>query len=156
MYAVDRVVTVRGDISAPCHLPAPLPAGVDGKKLVAELSRVALIAPKQADKTSAVGSSALCGALNKKGSFASSVRDLTKKLKTRVVFHTIPKDGKFRVYSLYTGVITRGSLLALGNLKLDISGYNAMLFPEQKYEIKASLRASSDGKVFVDRIFITK
>ena len=85
MYAVDRVVTVRGDISAPCHLPAPLPAGVDGTKLVAELSRIALIAPKKVDSVSAVGSSALCGALNKKGTFGAAVRDLTKKLKTRAV-----------------------------------------------------------------------
>ena len=156
MYAVDRVVTVRGDISAPCHLPAPLPAGVDGTKLVAELSRIALIAPKKVDSVSAVGSSALCGALNKKGTFGAAVRDLTKKLKTRAVFHKIPRDGKYRVYNIYSGIITRGSLLALGDLKLNISAYNAMLFPEQKYEIKASLAASADGKVFVDRIFITK
>ena len=156
MYAVDRVVTVRGDISAPCHLPAPLPADVDRKKLVAELSRIALIAQKQADKNSAVGSSAPCGVLNKKGLFAAGVRDLTKKIKTKAVFHKIPRDGKYRVYTVYSGIITRGSLLVLGDVKLDISGYNAMLFPEQKYEIKASLAASSDGKVSVDRVFISK
>ena len=156
MYAVDRVVTVRGDISAPCHLPAPLPAGVDGTKLVAELSRIALIASKKVDRNSAVGSSALCGVLNKKGSFGTAVRDLTKKLKTKVAFHKIPKDGKYRVYTVYSGIITRGSLLVLGDLKFDISGYNAMLFPEQKYEIKASFAASTDGKVTVDRIFIIK
>jgi hypothetical protein len=94
--------------------------------------------------------------LSKKDLFAAGVRDLTKKLKTTVVFHKIPRDEKYRVYTVYTGVITRSSLLVLGNLKLNISGYNAMLFPEQKYEIKASLAASPEGKVSVDRIFISK
>ena len=154
MYAVDRVVTVRGDISKGCPMPAALPAEIDKTKFVAELSQLALCAEKVVDKTSPVRSAVKAGVLNKAGQFWTTFRDSTGKLRARAKMLTIPKDNKYHILSAYNGIFTRGSLSILGNLTLDIASYWTMLEPDKKYEIKVSVKADSNGRVFIDRVFI--
>ena len=154
VYAVDRVVTVRGDISKGCPMAAPLPAEIDKTKFVAEFSQIALCAEKIVDNTSAVRCAAKAGSLNKAGQLWTTFRDSTGKFRARAKMLTIPKDGKYHIISAYSGVFTRGSLSILGNIRLDIASYCAMLEPDKKYEIKVSAKADSKGQVFIDRVFI--
>jgi hypothetical protein len=154
MYAVDRVVTVRGDISKGSPMPADLPAEIDKTKFVAELTQLALCAEKVVDKTSPVRSAVKAGVLNKAGQLWTTFRDSTGKLRARAKMLTIPKDNKYHILSAYNGIFTRGSLSILGNLKLDIASYCTMLEPDKKYEIKVSVKADSNGRVFIDRVFI--
>ena len=153
LYAVDRVVTVRGDISKDCPLPAALPAGIDRTKLVAEISRIALCHDKVFDQASAVRCAAKV-TLNKAGKLWCAIRDSSKKIPARAVFLQVPQDGKYHIRTVYSGIFTRGSLLILGNVRIDLASYNAMVSPNQKYEVKVSLKALKNGQAFIDRIFI--
>ena len=155
-YSVDRVVTVRGDISRNCPLPAALPEGIDGKKLVAEISQIALTSPKVLDNTSAVRCAAPAGVLNNSGKLWCALRDSSGKRKAQAVMLAVPRDGKYHVKTLASTIFTRGSHLLLGKIKVDLAGYNAMLKPDQGYEIKVSVKAEKNGNVLIDRIFISE
>ena len=135
-------------------MPAPLPAEIDKTKFVAEFSQIALCAEKIVDNSSAVRCAAKAGVLNKAGQLWTTFRDSTGKFRARAKMLTIPKDGKYHIISAYNGVFTRGSLSILGNIRLDIASYCAMLEPDKKYEIKVSAKADSKGQVFIDRVFI--
>ena len=154
VYAVDRVVVLRGDISPVCHPAAALPAGINGSKLVAELSKIALCADKVIDKSSAVGCAVKAGKLNAKGQLWTAVRDISGKTPAKAAMLPIPKDGKYRLYTVHNGIFTRGSLLLAGGLRVNLADYHAMLEPDKKYEVRISAKADKNGMTFIDRVFI--
>ena len=92
--------------------------------------------------------------LNVKGQLWTVLRDQTKKISPTAKMLNIPKNGKYNIYSVYTGLITRDCTLHLGKFRINLGNYNAMVEPGKKYEIKASIKAAKDGAVFIDRLFI--
>ena len=79
---------------------------------------------------------------------------MSGKTPARAAMLPIPKDGKYRLYTVHNGIFTRGSLLLAGNLRVNLADYNAMLEPDKKYEVKISAKADNNGMTFIDRVFI--
>ena len=153
-YAVDRVVVVRGDLSRNCPGTYPLPAGVDKKRVIADLAGTALYGKKIIDKTAASGCAVSGGALNKAGKTRIFFYDNTKKHKNVSRLIDLPKGGKYQLISLRKGVLTENCQLKVGRHVIELGNYFELAKPDRNFEIVVSLRADKNGKVLMDRVFL--
>ena len=153
-YAVDRVVVVRGDLSRNCPGTYPLPSGIDKAKVAADLAGTALYGKKIIDKTAVSGCAVPGGSLNKAGKTRIFFFDNTKKHKMVTRLITLPKDGKYQLFSLRKGVLTEKCQLKVGRHVIELGNYFELAKPDKKFEIVVSLRADKNGRVLMDRCLL--
>ena len=153
-YAVDRVVVVRGDLSRNCPGSWSLPAGIDKKRIIADLAGTALYGKKIIDKSAAFGCAVPGGSLNKAGKTRIFFFDNTKKYKMVSRLISLPKDGKYQLVSLRKGVLTENCQLKVGRHVIELGNYFELAKPDRKFEIVLSLRADKNGRVLLDRVFL--
>ncbi|MBQ7208126.1 MAG: DUF4838 domain-containing protein [Lentisphaeria bacterium] len=151
VYAVDRVVIVRGDTSRDCPGGYPLPAGIEKKRVIADLAGTALHGKKVLD-ASAVSGCAASGGETKSGKVRVFFTDRTgrEKALSRVL---VPKD-TYQTFPVRTGLLTADCQLKVGRFSLDLGDYFELAKPERKFEIVVSLRLAEGSKIFVDRVLL--
>ena len=156
MYAVDRVLIVRGDLTSQLFL-SPLPAGITPQQTEADLSGSSLKVKKLSiDKSSLTGFSTVCGSAGKNSSFVTTFTDNTNSIKKVNRKHALKRDGRYHLIKVYEGVLTRDCVLSAGKIKLDLGPCFAMNRAEEKYNIYLSVKLSSDNIVRMDRCLILK
>ena len=156
MYAVDRVLIVRGDLNSQ-KLLHPLPEKVSPEQVEADLAAASLkLRPLKADRASLVQMSFKSAQLRPGAKFYVLVKDNTGKVSPVTNGLILKKDGKYHLYKVYSGPLTRDFRMGAGRAKIDLSPYFAMAEAEKQYDVMLSIKCISSGEVFIDRCLILK
>ena len=156
LYAVDRVLIVRGDLNSQ-RIFFPLPSGIPPQKLEADLSGAALKVKKFViDPASSTGVSSPCGTLASGKTFDTAFCDNTGSIKKVSKKHRLEQDGKYHLLKVYSGPLTRDCVLLSGKIKIDLSPCFAMNRAEENYDLLLSVKYTSDRNVYIDRCLIVK
>ena len=152
VYAVDRVVVVRGDVSRDCPGSHPLPAGVEKSRVIADLAGTALNGKKFFDETAAA-KCAVSGGEPRNGKIRVLFIDKTGKEKT-VSKLLSPEKNKYRLFTVRTGMLTENCQLKIGAHRIELGNYFELAKPDRKFEIRVSCRLADDGRVLIDRCLL--
>ena len=152
VYAVDRVVIVRGDVSRDCPGSHPLPAGAAQKRVVADLTGTALPGTKVFDERAAAKCAVSCGKSGS-GKVRAVFTDKSGKEKSASKVFAAAK-GAYRLFSVRTGVLTANSLLKIGRHNIDLGKYFELASPGKSFEILVSCRLDDDGNILLDRCLL--
>ena len=146
VYAVDRVVVVRGDVTP------PLPPEIKKERVIADLAGTSLHGKKVFDPTAAAGCAVSAG-VPRNGKVRVLFIDRTGKEKT-VSKLIAPEKDKYRPFSIRSGMLTGNCQLKVGGYRIELGNYFELAKPDRKFEILISCRLADDGKVLVDRCLL--
>ncbi|MBQ9500716.1 MAG: DUF4838 domain-containing protein [Lentisphaeria bacterium] len=152
VYAVDRVVVVRGDVSRGCPGTPPLPPEIKKERVIADLAGTSLHGKKVFDPTAAAGCAVSAG-VPRNGKVRVLFIDRTGKEKT-VSKLIAPEKDKYRPFSIRSGMLTGNCQLKVGGYRIELGNYFELAKPDRKFEILISCRLADDGKVLVDRCLL--